>query len=431
MTIFGNMTDRQFDDKIREMLAEPQEQLPEGLWEGIEARLDAAETGRRKASRAVSWRRVVAGVSSVAAAVALMFVCGHLWKTGTVEDGLLSDNAVSDNVAAGDCCEADVGEGTAVSDDAAFDVVAPSDVDSGHLLAMASGTAIVSMEEPKAERDDSVATARASDDGREAPVPVVDASGADVEGVLVDVDSEAAPECEIRVDNSDIEAAYGREDAGGNDNRHHPIELSVGGNSFGGPQKGTGARKMFARGNRDNFAGKNFVEGANSDSYSLPLSFGVGVRYGITKWLGVGIGVNYTLLNKKVSGVYYDEDSVCHSTDMKNSQHYIGIPLEVYFSMFRTQRWDVYATVGGSVEKCVMNRYSGMLEGEHVFYNRKVGGIQTSVKAGLGFEFSPVDFLGLYIDPSVRYYFDNNQPRSIRTAQPLAFGVEAGLRFKL
>ena len=39
------MTDRQFDDKIREMLAEPQEHLPAGLWDGIEARLDAVGTG--------------------------------------------------------------------------------------------------------------------------------------------------------------------------------------------------------------------------------------------------------------------------------------------------------------------------------------------------------------------------------------------------
>ena len=57
------MTDRQFDDKIREMLAEPQEHLPAGLWDGIEARLDAVGTGRRKAA-VVPWRRVVAGVAS-------------------------------------------------------------------------------------------------------------------------------------------------------------------------------------------------------------------------------------------------------------------------------------------------------------------------------------------------------------------------------
>lgn len=409
------MTDRQFDDKIREMLAEPQEHLPAGLWDGIEARLDAAGTGRRKAA-VVPWRRVVAGVTSAAAAVALLFVCGyHFLLKPTPEADTLAENA-------------------------AFDVVAPSEGNSAVQLALAE-----TPEAPKRKTYDSaLPTPAAADESVKAmpesvevtenlsePVAVAEDDVVKTEdGDLFDVDSVPAPECEIKVDNSDIDEAYGKEDEVRKINRL-PLELSVGGNSFGGPQKSSGPRKMFVRGNRDSFTGRNFVEGTNSDSYSLPLSFGVGLRYRITNWFGVGIGVNYTLLGKKVSGVYYDEKSGPHSIDMKNSQHYIGIPLDVYFSMFRTPRWDVYASLGGSVEKCVLNSYSGMLEGRNVSHKPKVGGVQTSLKAGFGLEFSPVDFLGIYIDPSVRYYFNNDQPRSIRTAQPLAFGVEAGLRFKL
>lgn len=420
------MTDRQFDDKIREMLAEPQEHLPAGLWDGIEARLDAVGTGRRKAA-VVPWRRVVAGVTSAAAAVALLFVCGyHFLLKPTPEADTLAENA-------------------------AFDVVAPSEGNSAVQLALAEVP-----EAPKRKTYDSaLPTPAAADESIKAmpesvevtenlpepvevtenlPEPVAVAEDDVVkteDGDLFDVDSVPAPECEIKVDNSDIDEAYGKEDEERKRLNRLPLELSVGGNSFGGPQKSSGPRKMFVRGNRDSFTGRNFVEGTNSDSYSLPLSFGVGLRYRITNWFGVGIGVNYTLLGKKVSGVYYDEKSGPHSIDMKNSQHYIGIPLDVYFSMFRTPRWDVYASLGGSVEKCVLNSYSGMLEGENVSHKPKVGGVQTSLKAGFGLEFSPVDFLGIYIDPSVRYYFNNDQPRSIRTAQPLAFGVEAGLRFRL
>lgn len=420
------MTDRQFDDKIREMLAEPQEHLPAGLWDGIEARLDAAGMGRRKAA-VVPWRRVVAGVTSAAAAVALLFVCGyHFLLKPAPEEDMLAENA-------------------------AFDVVASSEGNSAVQLALAE-----TPEAPKRKTYDSaLPTPAAANESvktmpesvevtgnlsesvevtENLPEPVAVAEDDVVkteDGDLFDVDSVSAPECEIKVDNSDIDEAYGKEDEVRKRLNRLPLELSVGGNSFGGPQKSSGPRKMFVRGNRDSFTGRNFVEGTNSDSYSLPLSFGVGLRYRITDWLGIGIGVNYTLLGKKVSGVYYDENSGPHSVDMRNSQHYIGIPLDVYFSMFRTHRWDVYASLGGSVEKCVLNSYSGMLEGENVSHKPKVGGVQTSLKAGFGLEFSPVDFLGIYIDPSVRYYFNNNQPRSIRTAQPLAFGVEAGLRFKL
>jgi hypothetical protein len=57
--------------------------------------------------------------------------------------------------------------------------------------------------------------------------------------------------------------------------------------------------------------------------------------------------------------------------------------------------------------------------------------MQLSANIGMGAEFMVGKHLGIYIDPSLRYYFDNDQPKSIRTAQPLMFGFEMGLRARL
>jgi hypothetical protein len=57
--------------------------------------------------------------------------------------------------------------------------------------------------------------------------------------------------------------------------------------------------------------------------------------------------------------------------------------------------------------------------------------MQLSADLGMGVEFMLGRHLGIYLDPSIRYFFDNNQPKSIRTAQPLMFGFEMGLRAKL
>ena len=47
-------------------------------------------------------------------------------------------------------------------------------------------------------------------------------------------------------------------------------------------------------------------------------------------------------------------------------------------------------------------------------------------------EFIIARTFGIYVDPSLRYYFpDARQPRSIRTAQPLMFGLELGVRIHL
>ena len=58
-------------------------------------------------------------------------------------------------------------------------------------------------------------------------------------------------------------------------------------------------------------------------------------------------------------------------------------------------------------------------------------GVQLSANFGFGAEFMLGEHLGLYLDPSLRYYFDCDQPKSIRTEQPLMLGFELGFRFRL
>ena len=64
-------------------------------------------------------------------------------------------------------------------------------------------------------------------------------------------------------------------------------------------------------------------------------------------------------------------------------------------------------------------------------HKEKVAGMQLSANAGIGVEFMLGQHLGLYVDPSVRYYFDCGQPKNIRTVQPLMLGFEMGFRARL
>lgn len=397
------MTDREFDEKIRAMLSEPQEEIPAGLWDRIAERLDDAPV---PSERTAVLRKWFWGVSGAAAAVAILAFAGvRLLGPGQKTE--------------------------AVAETEVFDIVkAPSKDESAVPLLAMSETPAASKPQ-RADVQESLKSGNKEIKEEHSPAMEVSADVKDtasVPEILVDMDKDGEPECEIHVDNSDIEAVYGTEEKSAKRKRI-PFELTVGGNSFGGPQKGRTPKMMYSQGHRT--PTYTFVEDSNSDRFDLPLSFGVGVKYSITKWLGIGVGVNYTLLGKKTSGTYYTEDGWSYSMDMKNTQHYIGIPVDVFFSVFRNRWWDTYATIGGCVEKCISCKYTGFHEGTQLSYSPKVNGVQTSVKVGLGVEFSPLSFMGIYIDPSLRYYFDNGQPRSIRTAQPLAFGVEAGLRFRL
>lgn len=175
-------------------------------------------------------------------------------------------------------------------------------------------------------------------------------------------------------------------------------------------------------------------ETGSASSYGIPLSFGAGVRIGISPKLSIGTGLNYTLLTRKFQGTYnhVDENSVITSvgpTEIRNSQHYIGIPLNVYYDIISQKQIQFYAYAGGTVEKCITDKYN--ILSTDITHTEKVKGVQLSADLGIGVEFLLGQHLGIYIDPSLRYYFQCNQPKNIRTVQPLMLGFEMGLRVRL
>ena len=180
---------------------------------------------------------------------------------------------------------------------------------------------------------------------------------------------------------------------------------------------------------------KTGVEQKSSEStYGLPVSFGAGVKVGLNDRWSVGAGVNYTLLTRKFFGTYSLVDNEGNikesiSTDIRNVQQYIGIPVNVFYNIVNNDYLNFYTYAGGAVERCISDKYD-VLNTEYI-YKGSVQGVQMSANLGIGLEFLLGKHLGLYIDPSIRYYFDCGQPKSIRTAQPFMLGFEAGLRISL
>ena len=101
------------------------------------------------------------------------------------------------------------------------------------------------------------------------------------------------------------------------------------------------------------------------------------------------------------------------------------------YTLLDNRRIGLYTFAGGSVEKAVSNKFRVHDSAEHLSHKESVDGVQFSAAAGLGVQFQLTDFLGLYIDPSLRYYFKGDQPQSIRTQQPLMMNFEIGLRWDL
>jgi len=185
------------------------------------------------------------------------------------------------------------------------------------------------------------------------------------------------------------------------------------------------------------FLPREYKPGINDEkpefSFGLPVSAGIGLRYDFSPRWGIGTGIVYSNLSRSFLATYADEtgDRQPFETDITNQQHYIGVPVNVFFNIVNSGHWNFHVRLDGMGEKLLDNHFLVHDSEGDIHLHEKATGLQLSAGVGVGVEFKFSPNVGIYFDPTLRYYFDNKQPRSLRTIQPLRMDFEAGLRFSL
>ncbi len=386
-----------FDLMMKSILDEAQEAVPEHVWEGVSAGLDKAA---QKKTVVLWWRRAAIGVAAAAAVILGVFFTYH-------DENELVPKATGEMVAVVETEEAEVNEVT--------------------LLANADEVVHVPSKEVHQVVPDSAAEA-------------IEAVGTKVITEEDQIENEpVTAEKEIIVEEKDEEVEYFPEewdDVSDEVKTKRGVSFSLSGLAGTNDAISQERLGMMMRPSVTPAPKKSGIEETSTkSSYGIPLSFGAGVKIDLSRRWSIGTGLNYTFLSRQFYGKYTevspegDIKSVT-SSDIRNRQHYIGIPVNAFFDVISNDRINFYAYAGGTVEKCLSDSYE--LLNTDIRHKEKVAGVQLSANAGIGVEFMLGKHLGLYIDPSVRYYFKNeNQPKSIRTVQPLMLGFEMGLRARL
>lgn len=166
-------------------------------------------------------------------------------------------------------------------------------------------------------------------------------------------------------------------------------------------------------------------------NHHVPVTVGISFRWEFVPDWSLETGVMYTLL---VSELRSGENAY---VDEEQRLHYVGIPLKIQRSIWKNNRFNIYASTGGAVEKCV----AGQVETTYVFGREweerektslDIDPLQWSVSAGIGAQVNFTRQVGLYIEPGIAYYFDDNSPiETIRKEHPLNFNLQLGLRFSM
>ena len=158
-----------------------------------------------------------------------------------------------------------------------------------------------------------------------------------------------------------------------------------------------------------------------------PISFSLTANFPVGENLDLETGLSYTYLFSR----FNRSDNFIYRGTLQ--QHYIGIPVNLRYTVWQNDAWNIYLLAGGSIEKGLRAIYKQEIEynGDRVHHTdvySRIDGFQFSAQGGVGFSYRLRDNLSLFGEPRIVYYFKNNQPMSARTDNPLIFGLNMGIR---
>lgn len=169
----------------------------------------------------------------------------------------------------------------------------------------------------------------------------------------------------------------------------------------------------------------NSIEDAE---YAAPLSFGLLVRKELNKTLSLETGLVYSYLYTS----YKNNDHQQYRAKLK--LHYIGIPVNLVADIWNiTPHCKIYSSAGIMAEKGIRSDFSQYISEtqQTISDKQSIQGMQWSINASVGVSYKFYRNWNIYMEPHVSFYFDNDQPISIRTERQTIIGINSGLRLDL
>ena len=169
-----------------------------------------------------------------------------------------------------------------------------------------------------------------------------------------------------------------------------------------------------------------------SDKPGFPFSVGLGVKWNFAPRWAVGTGINYTNISRSFAADYADDGFVLTQVPVDNMQHWIGVPVNFYFDIVRSPRWRVHVLAGGEMDYLLANNFT-IHGNKPIPWQKKDTSFQWSAGVGAGAEYMITPWLGIYLNPTVRYYFTRVSGADINglPVHPVRFMMEGGLRFSI
>lgn len=441
-----------FAEQMRQRLGNAEADVPEGLWDAIEQKLDAQPTAAPQMTIAKTPRRVVLRRWAVAASVAIVAGAGLWWYAH--DDDSLPGGAKALGVVAYDNAEVkpSVSKGAdrkGLSENSNLSVGSNSLNGSNatmvaqYMSRRADGGAdMVAM----ADNDSKAVVAQAFTDERSNGV----ASSKNV------TDQEAKPEAKREQKEESKAAARSM-----TNRRAQTTEMRR--STTTAMRRSAATEELFSRraenggskwqfgvgtsGNMTRYSSTNGImpvrysdvamaQGSSNAYFSaeplqrdckettkhnMPVSFGATVSYALNDRLALTSGLVYTLATSS-----FEHGTSSNASKDEQTLHYVGIPLTASYTIWGNSWLKTYVNAGGQADFNV----SAKVETEGHTADIDKDRAQLSVGAAAGVLLNVIKQMGVYVEPGVRYYFDNgSNVQTVFKEHPCNFSLQMGLRW--
>ena len=391
---------RQLHDK----LANHQVEAPEGLWADIEAKLQ--NQAKPVPARFVSWHRW-------AAAASLLIVlsgAGIWWLFQSDGNGGVAQASLEK-----------VAEPLQKQTDGATD-----------LLAQVGPTEVwlnkeQTVTEKKQNKANALETAQASSVERVDAEPVADEYKSLSEPVVTDKPGnetkQSEPQPKLVEKERTVEQELDRQIARlATRNKRQVCVALFANNGIGTHSSSNGVLMNYNPGSM-RLSPIYLVDYKEEQKHHVPVSFGLQVSYPFTDRLSLSAGIIFTWQHSEFDYWTYGE-----LTRRKQKLHYEGVALNLDWHLWKYRKLDVYCGAGVQTDWNV----SANVETEGVEQDADRDRIQWSLGGRVGMQYNLSPRFGIYLEPSLKYYFDNgSKVKNYFKDKPTNFSLQFGLRLRL
>ena len=161
----------------------------------------------------------------------------------------------------------------------------------------------------------------------------------------------------------------------------------------------------------------------------MPFTCSLALKYSLNNRISLESGLNYSRL---VSNFEMGADG--NAIREHQTIHYLGIPVKGIYNMYNKKAWSLYASAGITAEIPVFSSLSKSYYLHDVISGTDRESIhaswQWSIGTGIGVEYKLTPSIGLFVEPSMRYYIPTDSNiETYYTKHPFTFSLPLGIRF--